>query len=179
MLALQGRVSKWGGVSAIWTPAKPVLQSMWCGTVMRSRWPAQRDTPTGAHRSRLVMPAPIQSSYCLAVAPYSGILGYLCCKHGTCHACSELPAPCPQRVRLWRTLRPPLSCMESYGQMAFAQTARCTLPSSQHAVGASRAALATSAGGHLLRIRQACSPLQAVARISTGSQLLDSTHLQL
>ncbi len=72
------------------------------------------------------------------------------------HACSELPASCPQPVRLWQTPRPPSGCTESCGQTASAQIARCTLPSSRRAAGASMVVLATSAGGHMLYIRQAC-----------------------
>ena len=117
------------------------------------------------------MPAPIQSSSCPAAAPHSGIWGFLCCKQGTCHACSELPAPCLQPVRLWRTLRPPSGCMESCGPTASAQTARCTLPSSQRAAGASKAVLATSAGGHLLRVRQARAQLgENQHRVAAASQ---------
>ena len=126
--------------------------------------------PRGAH-GRLIVPAPIQSSSCPAAAPHSGIWGFLCCKQGTCHACSELPAPCLQPVRLWRTLRPPSGCMESCGPTASAQTARCTLPSSQRAAGASKAVLATSAGGHLLRVRQARAQLgENQHRVAAASQ---------
>ena len=135
-------------------PCQSVMHSMQCGAVMRSCWRTQRDS---SPEERVTDWLCLHQVNAVAVwlQPLTAASGVTCCKCGTCPACSELPAPCPQPVHLWRTLRQPSGCMESYGRKASAQTARCTLLSSRRAAGASRAVLATSAGGHMLRIRQA------------------------